>query len=477
MLRSSISLLAAVWALGGCATGSVQLPSLVVAPGTWSEAVTSASARNVGDAAAGVQAASRWWKEMQDGELDRVMATCLRSNADLGLAAARLQQARALADGARAARRPRLDFGAGAARERVPRSSVRDTDGTRVRVPAYRQSRFTTELEVSYEVDLLGRLALGQRAGEANLAASESDWRAVKQWLAQAVVLEYGDLRIADERSFDARRSEALLQQLLAAEHDRLRAGLGTREAVRSAERQLADRRDERIGLERDRHQALSRLAILMGTTAAEVQLAPREGYFAQLGISGAVAADLPAAVIEQRADVAAAWQRVVASGIDAERIRLDRYPALTLTGSTGFVSQAVRRWLAGDALAWAAEAALQVMLLDGGRALARSDQAISVMSEHYAEYRKTVLQALGEVEISLSAAVAARSRLAFAVEDSARREADLDAARSALAAGIGSRPLLLQAELALTEARGAASLRRHELLGAWAATQKALGR
>ena len=414
-LRSSISLLAAAWVLGGCAAGSVQIPKPVVAPGAWSQAVASAAARNVGDAAPGAQAPSEWWKEMQDGELDRVMATCLQSNADLGLAAARLQQARALADGARAALLPRLDFGTSAARERVPRSSVRDTEGARAVVPAYRQSRFTTQLEVSYEVDLLDRLALGQRAGEANLAASEADWRAVRQWLAQAVVIEYGDLRIADDRSFDARRSEALLQQILAAEQDRLRAGLGTREAVRSAERQLADKRDERIGLERDRHQALSRMAILMGTTAAELQLAPREGYFAQLALSGAVAAELPAAVIEQRADVAAAWQRVVASGIDAERIRLDRYPALTLTGSTGFVSQAMRRWLSGDALAWAAEAAAQVMLLDGGRAQARSDQALAAMSEQYSEYRKTVLQALGEVEIGLSAAVAARSRLDIA--------------------------------------------------------------
>ena len=470
MPRSLLILLAAAYLLGGCASHPVRVPEAAAVPGTWSAAVSTA-------VISGVQPSTPWWKELGDSELDGIVAAALESNTDVRVAAARVRQARAMADGAHATRLPQLDVGAGMARERVPKSSALDTEGTRVVIPAFRQSRFSAQVEARYEIDLLGRLTLGEQAAAADLAASQSDLRAVKQWLVQEVVLVYADLRLAEDRASSAHDAQAALVALLVAQRELLAAGLIERYRVRDAERQLADKHDDMIAIGHERHAALARLAGLLGKAPTEVEVKSRERYFERLALSGAVAAELPATVIEQRADVAAAWQRVLSASRQAERARLERYPSLTLTGNTGFVSAAVRRWLIGDALAWVAQAALQGPLLDGGRARARGDQAIAVMDEQFAWHRKVVLQALVEVETALSATHAGKSRVDLAETERERRLADRDASGQALAAGINSRPSLLQAELALLAATEAVSLRRHELLGAWVNAQKSLGR
>lgn len=421
--------------------------------------------------------ANAWWQELGDSELDGIVAAALTANADVSIAAARVRQARALADAAAAARRPQLDLGTSAARERVPRTIFRDTQGTHVEIPPFERSRFGLQAEARYEIDLLGRLALGEHAAVAGLNASDADLRAVRQWLAREVVLTYADLRLADDRAAIARDAQAALERLRSAEKLRLQAGLIGRDRIREADRQWAEKGDERVAIAEERHAALVRLAGLSGKAPAEVTITARERYFGQLALSGVVAADLPVTVLDQRPDVAAAWQRVVAAHREAERVRLERYPALTLTGSTGFASEAIRSWLTGAAIAWVAQAALQGPLLDAGRNRARTDQAIAVMDEQLAQHRKIVVQALVEVETTLGAAHAGRARVELAEGELVRRAADREAASATLAAGLGSRPALLQAELALLDAIEAMSLRRHELLRAWVSAQHALGR
>lgn len=469
MLARLLILMTVLVLLAGCAAPGIRAPEPLTAPAAWSARIDTSAVAAVPFAA--------WWEELGDDELNRLVGMALRENAHVSVAAARVHQARALAREAGANRLPQIDLGVAASRERVPRASLRDTEGGKATIPAFRQSRFATQLEARYEIDLLGRLALGERAAAADVAASDADLGAVRQWLAREVVLAYAELRLSDERAALAREATLRLGDLLRAEQERLKAGLVARERLREAERALAERNDSLIALGQASHAALSRLAELLGKTTGELQVQARADYFARLVLSGSVAPDLPATALERRADVAAAWQRVLGASDQAERARLDRYPALTLTGSTGFVSAAIRRWLTGDALAWVALAALQGPLFDGGRIDARAEQARAVVDEQQAEYRKLVVQALAEAETALSATQAAKEGVAFAVAELARREADRTAAADARSAGVGSRPMLVQSEVEQLAATESLSARRHGLLVAWANAQKALGR
>jgi multidrug efflux system outer membrane protein len=462
-------LIALLALLTGCASKLVRAPEPVATPAAWSARIDTAAA-----VAAPVAA---WWEELADDQLNRLVELALRDGADVSVAAARVRQARAFAKEAGANRMPQVDVGVVGSRERIPKTSLRDGEGGKQTIPAYRQSNFAARLDARYEIDLLGRLALGERAAAAESAASDEELRAVRQWLAREVVLAYADLRLADERAALSREASIRLGELLNTEQDRLKAGLVARERLRVAERTLAETSDAQAALAQERHATLARLANLLGLSTGELQVEVRTDYFARLGLSGAVTPDLPATVLERRADVAAAWQRVLAASDQAERARLERYPALALTGSAGYVSEAFRRWLSGDALAWLLQAALQAPLFDGGRIEARTEQARATVDELHAQHRKLVVSALAEAETALSATQTARERAAFAEAELVRRVADRAAAADLRAAGMGSRPELVQKEVEQLAAAETLSARRHDLLVAWANTQKALGR
>ncbi|MFN7474983.1 MAG: TolC family protein [Burkholderiales bacterium] len=461
-------LIALLALLTGCASKVVRAPEPVAAPAAWSARIDSAAA-----IAAPVAA---WWEELADDQLNRLVELALRDGADVSVAAARVRQARAFAKEAGANRMPQVDVGVVGSRERISKTSLRDGEGGKQTIPAYRQSNFAARLDARYELDLLGRLALGERAAAAESAASHEELRAVRQWLAREVVLAYADLRLADESAALSREVSVRLSELLNTEQDRLKAGLVARERLRVAERTLAETSDAQAALAHERQATLARLANLLGLSTGELQVEVRTDYFARLGLSGAVTPDLPATVLERRADVAAAWQRVLAASDQAERARLERYPALALTGSAGYVSEAFRRWLSGDALAWLLQTALQAPLFDGGRIEARTEQARATVDELHAQHRKLVVSALAEAETALSATQTARERAAFAEAELVRRVADRAAAADLRAAGMGSRPELVQKEVEQLAAAETLSARRHDLLVAWANTQKALG-
>ncbi|MCW7539461.1 efflux transporter outer membrane subunit [Aquabacterium sp. A7-Y] len=476
MSRLTLILAAAALALalGACATPPVALPEATVLP------ASSACAADApgGDAVPADRPASQgWWKTLADPELEALLTRSRAGNLDVAVALARLEQARAGVAESSAARAPRVDAVGAVSRERVPRSSVRDSEGLRAETPPFRQSRFAAQVEASYEIDLLGRLKSGQQAAELEQAASECDLEAARRWLVREVVLAYADIRSLDDQLQDHRRAVALQHAILQAETSRLEAGVGTRAEVLEAQSDLSQLQDADVVLQRDRASALTRLAVLTGSSAADLKLPPVEGYFSRTPLSGAVPAGLSASAVAERPDVAAAWQRVVAAGVEARRTQLERYPALTLTGSTGYVSEALRRWLTRDALVWVAQAALQLPLLDGGRREARTKLATATLAEQNALYRKTVLEALAEIDNALHETQAAGQRLQIAEQQRQRRAADRDALRAAVRAGVSGRPALLRSERALLDATTGHHLRRHELMTAWVAAQKALGR
>lgn len=455
--------------LTGCASKAVRVPEPMAVPTTWSARIDS-----VGTATVSVVA---WWEELADDKLNHLVAQALHDSADVSAAAARVRQARAFAKGVGSNRLPQVDVSVAGSRERVPKSSLPNGEGGRQTTPAYHQSDFGARLHARYEIDLLGRLALGERASLAESAASEEELRTVRRWLAREVVLAYADLRLADERAALSREVSILLSEVLTHEQERLKAGLIGRERVRDVERGLAETKDAQAALGQERYAALARLGNLLGKSTGELRVEARTNYFARLHLSGAVKPDLPARALERRADVAAAWQRVVAASEQAEHARLARYPSLTLTGSAGYVSEAFSQWLTRDALAWLLQTALQAPLFDGGRNKSHTERAHAAIDEFYAQYRKLVVGALAEAETALSATQTARERAAFAEAELSRRVADRETAEDLRSAGIGSRPELIQKEIEQLVATQTLSTRRYDLLVAWATTQKTLGR
>jgi NodT family efflux transporter outer membrane factor (OMF) lipoprotein len=112
----------------------------------------------------------------------------------------------------------------------------------------------------------------------------------------------------------------------------------------------------------------------------------------------------LPAEVLERRPDIAAAERRLAAAHAQVGIAATAFYPVLALTGSTGFESATLGKWLNLASNFWSVAPAAAMAVFDGGRRRAVSDQARAAYTRAEALYRETVLVAFREVEDNLAA-------------------------------------------------------------------------
>jgi len=177
----------------------------------------------------------RWWRIYADADLDKVLDEALAGNGDLLIAAARVDEARALLGEANSFFWPQVDVQAAASRQQV---STR-TSNT---IPGFQRefSNHRATLNVSYELDLFGRLRSNAAAARAELEASEASREAVRLALAAQVARSYFSLRSLDEQVEITRRTVALREDALALQRRRLQGGVISQFELRQLEAETA---------------------------------------------------------------------------------------------------------------------------------------------------------------------------------------------------------------------------------------------
>ena len=132
-------------------------------------------------------------------------------------------------------------------------------------------SNYRATLNVSYELDLFGRLRAGTAAARAELEASEASRDAVRLALAAQVAKSYFALRSLDEQVELTRRTVRLREEALALQRKRHAAGVISEFELRQLEAEAAAVRAQLPPLERDREREEAALAVLLGRTPKEI--------------------------------------------------------------------------------------------------------------------------------------------------------------------------------------------------------------
>ena len=194
------------------------------------------------------------------------------------------------------------------------------------------------------------------------------------------------------------------------------------------------------------------------------------------------VPAGLPANLLSQRPDVAAAWARFEAARLRVGARRAERFPSITLTaapgtqgGEIGSVFDVANNWAINLA------AGITAPIFQGGRISANIDAARAAYDQQAANYARTVMNAYREANSAIESYEENRQRYALILAqlEDARFSADLQARR--FKAGVGDYVSYLdalravyQVEAALSSAGRAVALSRldvHRALGGdWAA-------
>ncbi|MDB5734616.1 MAG: transporter [Alphaproteobacteria bacterium] len=361
-----------------------------------------------GTAASDGVVAAGWWQAFGDPVLTRMVETALADNDDIAIAAGRVAEARAQFRLAHAQSLPSIGAVAEGGRDREinPGFGVPET-----------QNAGEGEIQISYDLDLFGRLADSDKAARAVLLASEAARDNVRLAVAASAAGGYITLRGLDARLLVLRDTLAARGEELRVARRRAQVGyssqldLAQAEAAYHATAQLIPATELAIARQEDG------LSLLLGESPRAIA----RGMDFDVLAAPAVPVALPSSLLRRRPDIAAAEQQLAVADHTLDAARDAFMPDVRLAAAGGLVGSTL---VSGSPLAiWSLGGSILAPLFTAGRLEAQQDAATARRDQAAFAYRKTVLSAFREVEDTL-----------VAVQRDGEQEQALAAQRDALA-------------------------------------------
>ena len=338
-----------------------------------------------------------WWSVFGDATLDALEAEAGGANQNLKAALARLEAARAQTRIARSAYLPSIAASANATRSKPSTNSPFYPGG-----PPATGNDFVLAGELSYELDLFGRVRSTVSGARASMQASQGDLAALDLDVRAELATDYFSLRGLDAALELLDRTVADYAKALTLTSNRYRGGAAAVADVEQAKAQLETAKTQAEETRLRRAQTEHAIAVLVGQPASAFALEPRP---LPPGLAPpALDPGLPSALLERRPDVAAAERRVAAANAGIGAARAAYFPVFTLAGSGGWDSVSSTDWIQAPSRFWSAGPQAVLSLFDAGRLRAQSAAARAAYDEQAANYRRTVLTAYREVEDNLVA-------------------------------------------------------------------------
>lgn len=339
-----------------------------------------------------------WWGQFQDSGLDALEVRVADANQDLKAAYARLLQARAATRIARADLFPTLTAGASATRSRTSLNSPKFPPGAE---PV--GNNFDLEADLSYEIDVWGRVRNAVASAKASQQASAADLATLNLAIHAELATDYFSLRTQDAQQQLLDQTVEDYSKALDLTRNLYNGGAAALADVAQAQAQLETARTQAADIRLQRAQSEHAIAVLLGQNPSAFHLDTNP-----LLISiapPAIAAGLPSSLLERRPDVAAAERRTAAANAQVGVARAAYFPVFSLAAAAGFDSTNSSNWLTAPSRLWSlGPAAGLLTIFDAGRHRAQSAQAMAAYDEQVANYRGTVLVAYQEVEDNLAA-------------------------------------------------------------------------
>jgi len=338
-----------------------------------------------------------WWTVFGDDTLNTLETQAAQSNQQLKAAIARVDQARSTARVARADLLPGITANANYTRQRYSPNATPSFGNSTV-------NSFSTPLDLSYEVDLWGRVRRGFESARADAQSSVATYFNVLLTLQSDVAQNYFALRSLDAEIATVNGTVDLRKEQVKLVHDRFDSGIGSQLDVAQAETELATAEAELASLAQKRDQLENAIAILVGENPASFRLAALAEADKKWNPQPPnIPAGLPADLLERRPDVAAAERQLASANAKIGVAKGAFFPVVTLTGSGGYLSGDIETLFNWGSHTWSFGPSVSLPIFAGGRNLANLQRAKAAYEESVALYRQQVLVAFGDVENSLS--------------------------------------------------------------------------
>ncbi|MGA2391304.1 MAG: efflux transporter outer membrane subunit [Candidatus Sulfotelmatobacter sp.] len=334
-----------------------------------------------------------WWEIFGDPQLNALESELTVSNQDLKIANARFVEARAMVHYNRAAQYPTISTSPGI-------ESLRDSAHQPYLPTTSTTGDFVLPLDVSYELDVWGRVRRTVSASREEAQATAGDLATVNLSLHAELAYDYFELRSADAQKKLLDDTVKTYQDALQLTVSRFDGGAAPKSDVAQAQTQLQTTivQDTDIGVQRQQYEHA--IAILIGKPPAAFTLPATPLNL----VPPDIAAGLPSQLLERRPDIAAAERRVAEANDQIGIARAAYYPTIILGGSAGFEGDSITNWFSWPSRFWAVGPSLAETIFDGGRRRATSTAAGANYDATVANYREYTLTAFQQVEDNLVA-------------------------------------------------------------------------
>jgi NodT family efflux transporter outer membrane factor (OMF) lipoprotein len=371
------------------------------------------------EAAQGVKppAVSRWWTHFGSPELNSLIEAANFDNLDIAVAVAQLRQAEAQVRITGAALWPALNYGDASSRSQFSGTTTPGVIGsTTVR------DSYSKVLNASYTLDVWGQNRDALEAAIRNKSASAYQLEVVRLTTYAGAVnafltyaANYERAKVARDNMRDAERILGVIRE---------RRGVGTAADLDVAQQKslLEIQRAAIPPLVQAAENARITLALLLGRPAQSVHLTTRN--LRQLRLP-AVSPGIPSTLLVRRPDIRSAEEQLLSADANVDVARKAFLPTIALTGQAGFQSALLATLLRPESGIYSIAAGVTQPIFDGDKLRGQLALSVADRQQMLEAYRKSIVQALSDVETAL-----------IAIHENAIREqaqrAGVDAARRA---------------------------------------------
>jgi len=380
MNKLPIPLLAALF-VSGCATPVPQALQQEKQPKSFIGPIQSESS---------VWPDAQWWQGFGDPELSALAQRAENGNRDLAQAAARVMAAEAQATIQRSTLFPQIGG-----------QALHTNGGCRGQAcnEFAPQKNYGLTFNASYEVDFWGLARDNLRSANEELKSARFAQQAVALSVTANVANQYFNVLALRRRIAIAHENIAAINSIL--DIIKLRAKSGSIShldlAQETAQQEAVE--SQLPGLETAEKQSLFTLAVLLGEPpeSFDVKAQNMDGIAAPK-----VGPGLATELLLRRPDVAQAEADLAAAHANLDAARAAFFPAISLTGSGGFVSTAIGTLTQGANFGYAYGFNLAQTIFDGGRLIGQKDLAKATQEAFIAGYQSAALNAYADVETAL---------------------------------------------------------------------------
>lgn len=426
------------------------------------------------DAPADPPLTDQWWMMYHDTALNAAVSEALRNNRDLRVAAADLLTADALADETGAQSLPATRFtssaGYGSTLSDQLQAALDNSQDIR------RGSRYGIGMDVSWELDLSGRLRRMRQADSADSEATQADADAVRVEVAAATTRAWLNV-CSDTQQIAVARYAVHLAELGASVTARLQLAGAVGETDRLNAQLVADAaRSTLPGLAAQREHDLSQLAVLMGRLPTNPPLAAVSCTQPPELPDAAMPWRNPTQMLKRRPDVRAAADRLRAAtaqiGVEVSGL----YPQVTLGSSIFTSAPQIDGWRKSGASVWSLGPLISWSFPDISATRARIAGANAGEQKALANFDQVILRALQEMQDALARYRADQQELAETTLTEQHSCQTLALARASYIAGAITEPEFIDSERNLIRSQQQLLQVRAQWLNSQITLFKALG-